>query len=519
MARETEPQTDAPRNVTQKAVRSGAWIYGRQIVTNLLNIGVMAILARQLTPAEFGLFALAQVILRFLTLLGAGGIGDYVIFDKQEGRTERLQAAFWLNLTMTLAAAAVALCLIPVISHFYAIAGLTSVLIALIARFIVGQMVIVPDAIVKRSLDYQPLVVRDTVLEITGALSSVVLALMGWGVWSLIVPSLWTTPLQLAFALRLSRWSPRLPLHIGKWREVSRYSFYVIGANLVNSITAEGDTLLIGKTLGVAQLGVYNLAWQSANIVSRNISGVVGKIAMPVLSASATDQTRLRQAFRRMLRVLAITSFPPLIGLFVTADIFILVLYGPQWTGSVLPLQILIIYALRHSIGSPASVICNAVGRPEIGLRYGLAFVPFYLLSIFIGSRYGIIGVAIGVTLSRTIFGLLQLWVGARLVGERFTGLLSHLVSPLSAAAIMGVIIYLVKWVCAPLPIPKVILLSALMLLGGIIWCVLVIKVFRQQWEEVLQVISALSPAVGKRLRTFTGFTQPIYLDEKQMEA
>ncbi len=515
MERETEPQTDAPRNVTQKVVRSGAWIYGRQIVTNLLNIGVMAILARQLTPAEFGLFALAQVILRFLTLLGAGGIGDYVIFDKQEGREERLQAAFWLNLTMTLAAAAVALCLVPVISRFYAIAGLSSVLVALIVRYIIGQMVIVPDAIVKRSMDYQRLVIRDTILEIAGSLSSVVLALMGWGVWSLIIPSLCIAPLQLGLALRLSRWCPHLPLRIGQWKEISRYSFNVIGANLVTSITAEGDTLLIGKTLGVVQLGVYNLAWQSANIVSRNISGVVGKIAMPALSAVAEDRERLQQAFNRMLRVLAIFSFPPLIGLFVTADIFVLVLYGPQWTGSILPLQILIIYALRQSIGSPASVIYNVVGRPDIGLRYGLAFVPFYLMSIVVGSYYGIIGVAVGVTLSRTIYGFLQLWIGARLVGERYTDLLSHLASPLLAATITGALIYLVKFVCAPLAIPKVVLLIALALLGGVIWCVLVIKLFRQQWEEVLQVISALSPAVGKRLRTFTGFTQPVYLNEK----
>jgi PST family polysaccharide transporter len=485
----------------------------------VLNIGVMAILARQLTPADFGLFALAQVILRFLTLLGSGGVGDYVIFDKQEGRAERLQAAFWLNMTMTLAAASVALCLIPVISRFYTITGLSSVLVALIARYIIGQMIIVPDAIVKRSLDYQRLVIRETILEIAGSLSSVVLALMGWGVWSLIIPSLCIAPLQLALALKLSRWRPELPLRIGQWREITRYSFNVIGVNLVTSITAEGDTLLIGRMLGVVQLGVYNLAWQSANIISRNISGVVGKIAMPALSAVAGDRERLQQAFNRMLRVLAIFSFPPLIGLFVTADIFIMVLYGPQWTGSIVPLQILIIYALRHSVGSPASVIYNVVGRPEVGLRYGLVFAPFYLLSIFIGSHYGIIGVAIGVTLSRSVFGFLQLWVGARLVGERFTELLSQLVSPLSAAAIMGAMIYMIKLVCAPLPIPKVILLSALILLGGVIWCVLAIKFFRQQWEEVLQVISALSPALGTRLRTFTGFTQPANLNEKQMEA
>jgi O-antigen/teichoic acid export membrane protein len=270
---------------------------------------------------------------------------------------------------------------------------------------------------------------------------------------------------------------------------------------LVTYLANEGDTLLVGKTLGTTQLGFYNQAWTAANLVNRNVTGVVGKVAMPALSSVAEDPERLRNALNRMMRLLALASFPLLIGLLVVADLFVLTLYGPKWEASILPLQILIIYALRQSVGSSAAVIYNVVGRPDIGFKMGLTFLPFYGLSIWLGSFYGIVGVAVGVTAARTLYGVIQFAVVARLVGQTLTQLLANFGQPLLAAITLGFLVCGYRWLLYMAGVSGAILLGVLVLLGGITWIVLLVRLFPRMCEELVQMCESFSGEFGARVR------------------
>ena len=242
----------------------------------------------------------------------------------------------------------------------------------------------------------------------------------------------------------MASWHPRFALHVKLWPRIFSYSANVIGETLTSFIINEGDTLLIGKLMGIQALGIYNFAWQSANLVSRNINGVVYTLALPALSAVAEDLSQLKRGFIRMMRLLSITTFPLLIGLFVVADDFILAVYGQQWVEAILPLRILIIYALRYAV-SPAGVVYKAIGRPDITFKLGLAIVPFYLGSIWVGSSYGIVGVAFGVTLVRTVFGFIGFKLVGRVLQTDFMGVIKPLGQPLLASFWMGGVVFLAK--------------------------------------------------------------------------
>ncbi|MBN2117166.1 MAG: lipopolysaccharide biosynthesis protein [Anaerolineales bacterium] len=495
------PEPKPIDGITTKVVRSSAWMYGRGIVTSIINLGIMAILSRTLSPTEFGLVALAYVILRFISILATDGVSDYVIYDNKEGREERAQAAFWMDLALSSGVALLGGACIPIITRFYTEPGLGWVLAALLLRYPIDSMAAVPDALIKKSLNFQKLVIRDTFLEIATGLASVILALTGFGVWSLVLPGLFLAPLRVGMVMLMARWMPRLPLRIPLWRSVFHFSINIIGANLANTISAEGDTLIIGKTLGVELLGLYNLAWQGANLVGRNVTSTIGKLAMPALSAVSQDKARLRQAFNRMLRLLAIVSFPLLMGLFVVADLFVLVVYGPQWQASILPLRILIIFALRQTVGSPASVIYNVVGRPDLGMKFGFGFIPFYLLSIWLGSFYGIVGVAAGVTLVRTIGGIVTFWLGARLVNERLLDLLKEFTQPLIASLIMATVIQILRLGLLHMGIFQVAELLVSIIVGGMVYLLLLVTLYRNLLSDLLTVVESLSVSSARRLR------------------
>lgn len=488
-------------NIGKRVVHSSAWLYGRRLVSSFFNLFVIALLARKLTPADFGLVALAGVTLKLLTSVGPVGVGSYIIYDRAEGREERVHAAFWLNVTLTLAITALALVLVPLAARYYAMRELGPILYLLLAQFALGQLAGVPDALIQRALDFKKLVLREIVLDLVNGAAMVSMALTGCGVWSLIVPSAILTPVRVALGFKLAGWTPTLPLRRHSWPGIFRYSFHTAGSSLVSFLANEGDTMIIGKRFGATDLGFYNRAWASANMVGSNVTSVVANVALPALSAVSDDMARLRAALNRMLRTLALASFPLLVGLLIVADLFVLTLYGPKWQPSILPLQILIIFALRQTVGSPAAVIYQAVGRPDIGFKMGLIFLPFYFLSIWLGSSYGIVGVALGVTVARTAYGMVQFAVVARLVKQAFWQLLAPMGQPLLAAGMMGLLVALCRIGLQNFGISAPAKLAVLVLFGGAVWVLLLARVFPVLLEEGLKVTDNLPRAVSSPIR------------------
>lgn len=492
---------DPQQPLTTRAVRSGAWLYGRNILTSLINLGVMAILARQLTPADFGLVALATVLLRFIVILSEGGISEYIISDHREGHTNRAQAAFWMNLTFSCAVLLLGLLALPWVVRFYDEPGLRAILILLGIRYLFAQFSIAPFALLKKELHYNKIVVIDSVVEIASSLLSVVMALSGWGVLSLAVPGVLIEPLRSAWLMRVARWTPRLPLRTSEWKDVFRYSASMIVNALATAIGAEGDTLIIGKTLGSQSLGLYNLAWTSANMVHRNLIAPVSNVALPTLSSIAQNQEQLREGLHRMVRYLSAVSFPLLVGLFVIADLFILTIYGPQWTEAITPLRILIIYALRYAIGSPANSIFYSVGRPDIPMKFNLIFVPIYLVFVLAGSIYGIIGVAVGVTVVRTGIGLVVLGVASRQAGSTLSAILRHTFPALLASLCMGFVVAMARIGLEPFNLPNLLEMLLLVGTGGLTYLMLLAWVFRDLYKNMLVLVEALSPQLGRPMR------------------
>lgn len=444
------------QSVKKAVVRGGAWIYGRKVVTSLLHLGVMAILARQLGPAEFGLIALAQGLLNLLAILSSQGVNEYVIYDNEVGREERVEAAFWLDLSLSIASVILGLICLPLITKFYSEPGLDVVMVSLLLRYPIDALSRVPDALLKKRLEFRKLQTRDVVLDFLSSVGKIALALNGWGVWSLILPAFLISMVRAIVVFRMAKWKPRFVIN-------------------------QGDTLLIGKLMGSQVLGIYSLAWSSAHLIIRNVNGVVNQIALPALSAASGDTAHLWFGLRRMMRLLSIITFPALIGLFVVADDFILAVYGPQWRDAILPLRILLIYALRYAVGSPIGPVFKARGRTDIPFKLGLAIVPFYLIGIWIGSRYGLVGVAMGVTLTRTAFGVVGFELVSRMLDVNFRKVVAPMVPSFLASCLMGCVVLSVKALLDVSAIEDnhLLTLGILMTLGGLTFLALLRTYFR----------------------------------------
>ena len=415
---------------TSKLLSGGTWALYKIIAVQFINFGAIAILSRQLEPADFGIVALANVALRFFNVISAQGINQYIIYDNSANREEKLNAAFWLNLIFSGGSMLIGIAAIPWITDFYEEPLLASILLVLFLRFPIDVTSKLPDSILHKSLEFKPIEIRDTILQLGVAILSVVMALTDFGVWALVIPSVIAAPIRLIIAFRIAKWSPSLKLYTEHWKEILKYSSTIIGSTLTNFTISQGDTLLVGRLLGSAQLGFYNLSWTASNLISKTLVTLTNKLALPAFAAQKGNVDTIFEALKKVLFTIASVSFPILIWMLVVADYVVLTLYGEKWVDSILPFQILLIYAIRYSVGAPVGSVFKAMGRPDLNFKLGLFIIPFYILGIWIGSRYGIIGVATGVTIVRTVFGLLSFWLGARVLKRSFAAIMRPLRMP-----------------------------------------------------------------------------------------
>jgi PST family polysaccharide transporter len=249
-------------------------------------------------------------------------------------------------------------------------------------------------------------------------------------------------------------------------------------------------------------LGIYDRAWRTSNLITQNLAWTIADVAMPSLSALKERPEAMRQAYHRMLRFLGIVAFPLLIGMFVVADEFVLLLYGPKWVETVLPLRILIVFTLQRAISSPVGVLFNAVGRPDIGLKLTLAMLPLYFTGIFAGAHFGINGVAVAVTGIRTLGGFAAVYLACRLVQLSVLKVLKSLGPPLAIALLMAAAVYGVKLFLSSLfNLPVAISLLIYISVGGFVYFILLSTLFIPQMDEILFAIDNFSVKVGSRLR------------------
>jgi len=488
-------------SIGKKTVRNAAWLYGQKILTKIFGLVSIAILARQLPPSDFGIVSLAAVLMSFITLSTSASVGPYVINNRDEGFEKRDQSAFWLNMVFAIIVVSIYWCLIPYITEFYGVPLLKPILLVLSIKLIFAQLSIVPDSIVRRNLNYNQLVIRDTTLNFISVVLSIVMALNEFGVWSLILPDLLISIPRFFIILRMSKWKPKLTFETHTWKEIIKFSKYIVGSTLLGGLINDGDTMVLGRIIGTEQLGFYDRSWRTANLVSSNVVSVVGDISQPAFSALTKTHERLQNAYKKTVRNISLISFPLLIGMFVLADEMILTIYGPNWTSSILLLRIFIIFALQRAVFSTTGTIYNVMKRPDIGFKLNIVQLPFYFAAILIGNIYGIVGITIGVTLVRTIFGFITMYLSCKLIDISTLSTIKSFIPSLLISLLMGMILFVTKWLISPFVLTSPIVGLLIYSFGGIIiYTALLIIFFPKLLFEIINIIGNLSTKLATYL-------------------
>jgi PST family polysaccharide transporter len=426
---------DAAR-LSGAAVRGVFWAGSGQVTRQLIRIPTAIVLARLLTPRDFGIVGMGLVFVAVAQLIADSGIGAALVQSRKPD-PRAVASSFWANLGIALTLALALAASSDWIAGFYGDPAVGPVVLGLSLGLVIAAMITVPRALLHRAMDFR----SDSKAQVAGALAGAVAAIGaaigGAGVWSLVLQTVVENLVTLIFTSVSARWWPRMMFSFASLRGIASFSAGVLGSNLLSYATRNADNLLIGKFLGSGPLGYYSLAYRLLLYPLNQVSGVIGRVLFPTLSTLQSDLTRFRKAYLLSVQGIATLTFPMSLGLFAVSHDFVLVVFGEKWLPMETVLRVLCLIGALQSIGTTVGTIYLSTGRTRLMFLVTLAFTPPFLLSFVIGLRWGIEGVAIAYASVSAALFYVSLGIVLRIVRLSFLDFHRALIGPCLAALAM----------------------------------------------------------------------------------
>ncbi|MBM4429187.1 MAG: lipopolysaccharide biosynthesis protein, partial [Chloroflexi bacterium] len=326
------------------------WVGVSTATNNFFNFVIRYILARMLFPADFGLISMAYIAIDFLEMFREMGFSAALIYRKGDVR-KAADTTFVLLLLIAGLLFLVLFLSAPAVAGFFRTTELTPVLRALSFNILISSLGQVPLSLLAKNLAFRERLLPDLVPTVSYGIVAIFCALMGLGVWSLVIARLVDSILTAALAwVVVPWWRPQLRFDRQEAKALFGYGKHILGSSVLIFAITKLDNIFVGRVLGDVQLGHYDFAYNQANLPATQISRVVGQVLFPAYSKIQDDLAALRSAFFRTLHYIGLLSIPVSVGMITFAAPFIYTLYGGKWAPAIVPLQLLGIYGLLRSL-------------------------------------------------------------------------------------------------------------------------------------------------------------------------
>lgn len=366
------PAAAAAQPVTARHVTSGfGWLALSQYSNRLLGFVSTLILAKLLTPDDFGMVAVASMLIEIVQLFRDMGLSEAVISSRRDDRGA-LDTAHTVLVAYNVALFGIAAAASPLVAWFYGNSTLIPVVILLSSNLVLNSLRLVPLTLIRRNLEYRKLVVSDLVPSVVSAVVAIVLAFAGFGVWSLVIKTMVQSGLMLVLIQFVVPYRPRFAFDRAAARDLFGYGKFIVGSSMLFVALYNIDRLFVSKIAGIAAFGAFDFAARIADMPTKQFSGLVGAVMFPVYSAVDRSGSALRPMFLRTLKYTATVTFPAAAGLAAFGPVLVDRLYGPRWHALGPLLQLLSLYAALRSTSSIIHDLYKATGRPDLMQRAAL---------------------------------------------------------------------------------------------------------------------------------------------------
>lgn len=479
-------------NLREKAIKGVLWSAIENWGSQVISFAVFLLLARLLEPKIFGLAALASVFLAFMQVFLDQGFSQAII-QRQDVNQEHLDTAFWTNIIIGVLLLGISVAGAGLIADLFKEPLLTPILRWLSLSFLFGALNSVQSAILSRQLAFKTLSIRTLAATVVGGVVGVVMALFGFGVWSLVGQQLANGLAGVLVLWWSTDWRPGFKISLKHFNELFAYGINVVGINALNFLNRRSDDFLIGYFLGPVALGYYTVAYRILLIVTQLMVGTIQKTAMPVFSRLQEEPERVRQAFYRAIQLTSLFAFPVFLGLSILAPEVVVVVFGDQWIPSIPVMQILNLIGLLYAGFYYNGPIIMALGKPSWNLGLNCLQAVGNVVAFVIAVRWGIVAVAAACVIRGYLMAPIPLLVVNKLVRINARVYLSQYVAPLVASLTMVAAIFGTKQFLSGM-VNLHILLAICIAIGTVVYVAMILLIAPKLSRQAIDLFSSVLP-------------------------
>ncbi|HUD90603.1 lipopolysaccharide biosynthesis protein [Sphingobium sp.] len=462
------------------------WRSGSQILSQVISWGVTLAVIRLLDPADYGLFAMTQVILNFATFLnGYGLVSALVQSDSVE--PHRLRQAFGIMLLLNGSLALFQLGIAPLAADYYDQPMVADLLRVQALLYLSTPFISIPEAIMGRALDFK----RPALVNLIAAAASAAVALTGavsgWGVWTLVFAPITGFWVKAAGYVIVTGFRPIPSFDLRGTGAMVAYGASLLGGQLFWIVQSQADIFIGGRVLEPHQLGLYAEALFLTQIFVSKFVPPLNDVAFPAYARMQKDVSRVSWSFCKAVKLLLLLTCPIYLGMAVTSESLVETLFGQKWLDMAPFVSILALAMPFMTLQVMFAPVSNALGRPGTTARVAAAGAVLMPAAFLIGIRFGAIGLAWAWLAAFPVLTVITARLAGGPMGLRFADLIRAAAPGLGCSVLMAGAVIAANMLLPPLPAP--IRLAILVPIGGLAYLGALLLCARGTFKELVELL------------------------------
>lgn len=427
----------------QKTVKGTVWSAVERFSVQGVQFIVMIVMARILTPEDYGLVGMLAIFLAVSQSLIDSGFSQALI--RKMDRTEIDNCTvFYFNIVVGLVLYLTLYFLAPLVAKFYDAPAITSIMRVICISVIINSLVVVQRALYTVNIDFKTQAKASLSAAIVSGIIGITMAYKGFGVWSIVTQQLTNLGINAGLLWLFSKWRPRLLYSWKSFRELFSFGSKLMLSGLLDTLYKNIYTLVIGKVFNASSLGHYTRAHQFADFPSSNLTGIMQRVTYPVLCNIQEDDERLKNVYRRFLKLSAFIIFPLMLGLSAVSEPFVEIFIGRQWSYCSSLLQILCFSMMWFPIHAINLNLLQVKGRSDLFLRLEIIKKTIGVTILCVTIPMGLTVMCFGQIVSSIIALTVNTYYTGKLIGVGFFKQMKDLLPTTLLSLVMFAIVFTV---------------------------------------------------------------------------
>lgn len=472
--------------IKRKAIKGTLWSFADNILNQGITFLVGIVLARILTPQEYGLIGIIMIFIAVFNNIADSGFSSALI-RKNDASDEDYNTVFIVNLVVSLLLSVVLFILSPAIAVFFNQPQLQALARTMSVVIVINALGIIQRTILVKKVDFKTQTKISLIASMFSGVVGITLALTGFGVWSLVGQQISRQSINTVFLWIWSKWYPKFMFSIKSFKELFGFGWKILVSGLIDTIWKEIYQVVIGKFYNTTFLGYYTRAKQFDSIFSSNLTAVVQRVSYPILSEIQDDMIKLKSAYKRIISVTMLVSFCCMLGLASVARPMIITLIGEQWLPCVPMLQILSFQLMLYPLHALNLNMLQVQGRSDLFLKLEIIKKIIAICPLVLGIFVGIYWMLIGSVITSVVAYFINAYYSGKFLNYGVGDQIRDITPSFTIAFVMAIIVYAISFINCSQP-----LILIIQLVIGIMVVILLCEVTRfSAYMEIKNVLTS----------------------------